>query len=173
MTQPEPVDWARVAELVQNTEFGRPTVTPDEEPPTTAPAPGRARRGAQKNSAPIAGTAPKVKTPLPPYREGMFVQPLEEMYGYLGMALMLVDQVCATAVVNSAHDCAVALDKLAKTNHAARRLLVTLTQSSAIGQVLVAHVPILTAVMMHHVPAARILSDRLTGVATEIVEETT
>jgi hypothetical protein len=61
--------------------------------------------------------------------------------------------VCANAVIKSAEQCARSLDELAYTNDAVRRVLYGLIQTSAIGAVIIAHGPILLAVMVHHVPA--------------------
>lgn len=90
------------------------------------------------------------KSPLPPYRKGMFVEPLTKLYTGIGMSLMPFDMVCGTAVIESAERCAIALDDLAKQNHAVRKMLFAITQTSAIGTVLVAHMPILVAIMVHH-----------------------
>lgn len=90
-----------------------------------------------------------------PRRKGMFVQPLTQMYVGLGMILMPVDPVCANAVMQSAENCARTLDELAYQNDAVRRALFAITQTSAVGAVIFAHLPILAAVMMHHVPAVQ------------------
>lgn len=99
-------------------------------------------------------TKPK-KAPVPKARPGHFVEPLTQIYAGLGMAIMPFDPVCANAVIMSAPKCAESLDKLAQENDAVRRALYSLTQTTAIGAVLVAHMPIVLAVVMHHVPAAQ------------------
>jgi hypothetical protein len=108
----------------------------------------------------------KEKTPLPPRRRGSMVKPLEKMYGSLAIAILPFDQVCATAVMNAAPQCAEALDNLAYENEAVRRILVSMLQTSAIGAVLLAHSPIIMAIMMHHVPAVRNAFGTMVGAQT-------
>lgn len=100
-------------------------------------------------------TKPKAKKPAPRARKGMFVEPLTQLYVGLGMTIMAVDPVCANAVIKSAENCAKSIDELAYQNEAVRRAVMALTQTSAVGGVIIAHMPILMAVMIHHVPAAQ------------------
>lgn len=97
----------------------------------------------------------KARKPAPRAKKGMFVDPLTQLYVGIGMTLLPVDPVCANAVIKSAENCAKSLDELAYQNEAVRRALMALTQTSAVGGVIIAHMPILMAVMMHHVPAAQ------------------
>lgn len=62
------------------------------------------------------------------------------------------DGVCGPAIANSAHDAAVAWDELAQKNPAVRRSLRKLTQGSAWGTVLAAHLPIAIAIAGAHMP---------------------
>lgn len=103
----------------------------------------RTSRGSTKKAATI------------PRRKNQFVEPLTQMYVGVGMVLMPFDSVCATAVLESAKTCAEALDDLAYQNDAVRRAIFALTQTSATTAVIVAHMPILLAVAMHHVPTAQ------------------
>lgn len=100
-------------------------------------------------------TTAKKKKPAPRAKKGMFVEPLTQLYVGLGLTIMPVDPVCANAIVKSAEQCAISLDDLAYQNEAVRRALMSLTQTSAVGGVIIAHMPILMAVMIHHVPAAQ------------------
>lgn len=116
----------------------------------------KSRRGARRVGRGEKTQEPKPskdKGPVPNYRAGKYVPALEQMYGYIGMGLMLVDPTCATAVLEASHECAVSIDALGKTNIAVRRVLEALTNTSAIGAVMVAHLPIIMAIAMHHVPA--------------------
>lgn len=98
---------------------------------------------------------PKSKKAAPRYRKGMFVEPLTQIYGTIGMALLPIDPICAQAIIESAEQCATSLDELAEQNQAVRRTLAAITQTNAVGAVLIAHFPILMAVTMHHVPKAQ------------------
>lgn len=166
----EPADWERIAAEAGEQGFGVPNSAAgaDDVPPTPPPDPepnprrSRARRtrtGTQDGAGPKTREKPRPSTP--PYREGMFVQPLTELYGFAAMAVIPFDAVCGTAIASSAESCAVALDKMAKTNPAARRMLLAITQSSALGAVIAAHLPIIMAVLLHHVPAAQNLMGQL------------
>lgn len=88
-----------------------------------------------------------------PRRKGQFVQPLSQLYTGLAITLMPVDMQCATAIIKSADNCAKALDELAYQNESVRKVLWNLTQVSALGTVLIAHLPIMFTVLSHHVPA--------------------
>lgn len=95
----------------------------------------RARRTTKRASAP---------------KKGAYKETLQEMYAYVGMGIMIVDPTCGNAVIESAEQCAQSLDDLAYTNESVRRVLDTLTQGSAIGAVIMAHLPIVMAVAAHH-----------------------
>jgi hypothetical protein len=98
---------------------------------------------------------PKPRIVVPKTKPGHFVEPLTQMYAGVAMAIMPFDPVCANAVMVSASRCADSLDKLAQENDAVRRALFALTRTTAIGMVFVAHMPILLAITIHHVPAAQ------------------
>jgi len=95
------------------------------------------------------------KVSVPKVRPGYFTDTLTQMYGGLGLAIMPFDPVCANSIMVSAPKCAESLDALAQQNDAVRRTLFALTRTTAIGMVFVAHMPILLAVVIHHVPAAQ------------------
>lgn len=94
--------------------------------------------------------APKSPKPIPPKAKGKYVQPLTEIYGFVGMGLILVDPVCGQAVLSSAEACAKSVDELAYKNPAVRRVVESITQGSAVGAVVAAHMPIILAVAGHH-----------------------
>lgn len=96
----------------------------------------------------------KDETPVPPMpARGKLAAGLQDIYVTIGMMLMAVDPVCAQAIINSAPECAKSMEKLAKTNPAVRRVLLKMLETSAYGAVVAAHLPILMAVVMHHMPA--------------------
>lgn len=99
-------------------------------------------------------TARPKRKPAPRAKKGAFVEPLTELYTTLGMMLMAFDQQCATVVIKSAEQCATSMDELAYQNESVRRALTAITQTSAWGAVIFAHMPIIMAVAMHHGPGA-------------------
>lgn len=111
--------------------------------------------GKTKSAAKAARNAMAEKLadkPLPPKRKGQFVKPLEQLYVGVGMSLILIDPTCAAAIMNSANKCAVSIDELAYVNPQVRRIVAALLDTSAIGAVVFAHMPIMLAVVLHHVP---------------------
>jgi hypothetical protein len=96
-------------------------------------------------------TTPKAIVAIP-NRKGQFKEPLTKLYAGVGTMMMIADPICGTAILSSAEKCAETLDQLAYENEAARRAIWMLTQTSTMGMVLVAHMPIMMAVAMHHVP---------------------
>jgi len=98
---------------------------------------------------------PRPRMVVPKVKPGHFVEPLTQMYAAVGMAVMPFDPVCANAIMVSASRCADALDKLSQENDGVRRALFALTRTTAVGMVLVAHMPIMMAIVIHHVPAAQ------------------
>lgn len=96
---------------------------------------------------------PKVVPPKP--RPGSLKKPLQDMYGTIGMTVALFDPVCGQAILANSEACAIALENMARENEAVRRVIMSLVQTSIWGQLIAAHMPILLAIAMHHVPALR------------------
>lgn len=94
---------------------------------------------------------------------------LVELYSSVGMVLLPFDQPCATVVVNSADQCAEALIKLAAENDSIRRALTALTQTSAWGGVIAAHLPIIMAVTSHHMGGMKGLNSPLAPTPDNVV----
>lgn len=107
--------------------------------------PGRPRKERAEKPAKPAAVAPR----------GGFVGPLTEMYGFVALAIMPFDANCAMAIMQAAPEAAKSLDNLAKTNPAVKRVLIAITQTSAWGAVITAHLPIIIAITVHHVPAVK------------------
>jgi hypothetical protein len=112
-----------------------------------------------QRSTPQRKTAPRKS--IPRTKPGYFVEPLQQVYVGLGMMMMPIDPVCANAVITSAEQCAISLDKLAQENDAVRRALLALTKTSTLSAVFIAHMPIILAVGMHHVPAIQMAMGRM------------
>lgn len=111
--------------------------------------------GDRSDDTPPKATPKPRKKPAPRAKRGAFTDNLTQIYVGLGITLMPVDPVCANAIIQSAPECARTLDELAYQNEAVRRALHALTQTSAVGAVFFAHMPILMAVVLHHVPAVQ------------------
>lgn len=137
---------------------------PEETIPTSDAAPmSAAERVKQRlrNGAGRGGKSPGIprtkreskSRPVPPKpREGSLVKPLTQIYVSMGMMIVPFDQACGQAVIQNAEQCAKALEALARENEAVRRAILALTQTSAWGGVVIAHLPILLMVTVHHGP---------------------
>ena len=104
-----------------------------------------------RSSGPSATSTPRQHVPPKP-RSGSLVKPLTRLYTSVGVTLMPFDPVCATAILNNAEECAKALEALAQENEAVRRAILALTATSAWGGLLIAHLPIILMVVVHHAP---------------------
>lgn len=168
MTQPGNEGVAPLTFDVQSApEFTSDRVTPDHtasggtpEPPPQ-PSPGdswrervaRVRGGKDGKDTPPPPPAKEPKRPVPPMpRPGSIAKPLTEMYGTLGLVVFGFDQACGTSILLNAGDAAKSLEELARVNPRARRVILALTQTGAVSQVIAAHLPILTVVAVHHGP---------------------
>jgi hypothetical protein len=89
----------------------------------------------------------KIRKPLPPIPRSGFAPSVEKMYGNLAVAVMPFDMELASAIVQVAPDAAKAWDELARQNEVVRRVLVSMMQTTAVGAVIAAHVPIMVLVM--------------------------
>lgn len=110
---------------------------------------------------------PKIIPPKP--RPGSLKKPLQDMYGTIGMTVAMFDPVCGQAILANAEACAIALENMARENEAVRRVIMSLVQTSIWGQLIAAHMPILLAIAMHHVPAVR---NMMTPTAANTVNDT-
>lgn len=128
--------------------------------------------GDRANDKAKSGGKPAARKKAVPRRKGQFVEPLTQMYAMVGAVAMPFDPVCANAVITSAQQCAESLDELAYQNEAVRRALYSLTQTSAIGAVAIAHAPIAMAVMMHHSNTAqKFLGDMGAAMADKVEDQ--
>lgn len=115
------------------------------------------RGGASSRSSGTKRTADKPPANKPPKtrkNNTQLKQSVTELYTSVGMMVVPFDQNCGMVVVNSADGCADALVKAAEENDALMRALQGLVATSAWGGVIAAHLPIIMAVMAHHVMPA-------------------
>lgn len=105
----------------------------------------------------------KVKKPVPPMPRN-FVAGVEKMYVGLSLAVMPIDMEMAMAIATVAPKAAEAWEELARQNHAVRRILLAMMETTAWGTVIAAHMPIMILVMnrvMKGDPRVSMLGDML------------
>lgn len=170
MTEPQPIEDAEVIdetppldlhaliaaaeETPRNESFGTPNFEASREP-------RRPLFGGKTKTDDKRNTRVKAKVTIP-NRKGQFIEPLTELYGFIGFGLMPLDPTCAVAIMQAAPKCAEAWDDLAYKNQAVRRVLHSITQASIIGQLAAAHMPIILAILSHHVKG---FDDKMAGLA--------
>lgn len=125
-----------------------------------APKSGKKTRTGKAKSAP---------GPAPAMPRGGLKGPLTNVYTGIGMSVMPFDPSCGRMIIENAEKCASALDELARTNPAVRRVLLSLVTTSAWGAVVMAHAPILMAIAMHHVPVLKERQEKLVGEFAEMM----
>jgi hypothetical protein len=97
-----------------------------------------------------SGRAREKRVPRTP--KGGLKKALEELYTQIGMGVMMMDPHCGMVIIENAPKCAEALNNMADQNQALKRILLRIVETSLIGELMMAHAPIVMAVMMHHVP---------------------
>jgi hypothetical protein len=95
-----------------------------------------------------AGQRAEALTPSP----GRYYAKLKGFYATLGMGIFAVDHHCGSAILTSADETALAMDKLARENRNVAKIVDFMLRTGAFGEVLAAHMPILIAVLSHHAP---------------------
>ncbi len=143
--------------VAQNVEPTSATGSADEQPRGPFQRGRRGTRAVPRRSD-AAPTAPRAEKPAK--TDAQLTEALVQLYTFAGMAVSPFDQVCGTAVVNSAQPCAESLVTLAKENENVRKALIALTQTSAWGGVIAAHLPLIMAVAGHH------FGDKMRGINT-------
>jgi hypothetical protein len=96
----------------------------------------------------------KVTSEAPVYKAGVLVKPLTAFYETIGGLIILGDQVCGQAIIDSAAEAAKSLDELARVNPQVRKVLMKMMTTGAFTKVVVAHLPIIMVVLSHHFPKA-------------------
>lgn len=126
-----------------------------------------ALRGSSGRDSTKQGSAtpklPKEAKPVPPYREGMYVEPMREFYEFLGMVLMpfrpkasmylampemIRDNETGELIEgkSGAQKCAEAWDGAAKKSPAVRRMLESFLVVSVWGTLVAVHIPLILAI---------------------------
>jgi hypothetical protein len=162
-------DAIPAAPVVPNHRASRDSLDPSLADPFAKTEPTRGgnlfRRAAKQDGKPAQPRAKRQSAPPPPVVKGEFVQPLEDIYSTLAMALLPLKPTVAMAIVSPvreqteeekkadiqpptvAHNCAVAWDEVAQKNESVRRVLKSMTTIGVWGGLVMAHAPILAAVM--------------------------
>jgi hypothetical protein len=115
----------------------------------------------------------KVKRPVPPMPRNLAAS-VEKMYGGIALAVMPLDPDLATAIMMSATKAAEAWEELARQNHAVRRVLLAMIETTALGTLIAAHVPIFVLVtqrVMKGDPRVSMLGDMLAREAMDHMSE--
>lgn len=101
------------------------------------------------------GTTRTTKKAVPKAKPGQFVELVEGIYRGAALVIQPFDPVCALGLANCAPQVAEAWDALAQENEWVRKFLFSLTTTSVFTKLFMAHLPLIIAVMFHHVPAAQ------------------
>lgn len=86
----------------------------------------------------------------PPNVPGQFVESLVGLYGTIGLAVAPFSPEVGRTILQQAEPCAEALDKAAQENESLRRVLKAVTATSVWGAVIMAHAPIVGAIIVNH-----------------------
>lgn len=122
---------------------------------TNKPSGQSSTRSRGRNSS--ADSPPKASRVGAPsiYVPGKVKDTFQELYGQIGVLWGMVDPTCAQALIGNAEQMAASMEKLAETNSFVRSLADRLATTSAIGEVVAAHLPLVMTVYMHHSPASK------------------
>lgn len=140
------------------------------EPPPAENPRRRSWRTPKKRTASKPSPAAKAVGNLPRPRRGQFVKPITQTYTTIGVALMPFDPVCANAFVANAESIAKAWDNAAYNNDAVRRALTEFLKTSIAAELLLAHTPLMMAVVIHHSKRAQDMLSQMGTQFAEVVE---
>jgi hypothetical protein len=131
-------------------DFGVPAPVEPEVQPDRAP--DEAARPARKDKKPVS------RETIPPYRGGVIASGVNRLYRRAGKIVRAMDHDIGTAIIESARNTAdpgepddsvgAAWDELAKTNPRVRKFLLKCLAGGAWGQLVMAHAPIVMAIVM-------------------------
>lgn len=125
---------------------------PSEPPADTAPKTTRQRKSTRKKAEPKPEPEPSPSTgrPRTPAMRALEAR-VTEMYALAGMGAFAVgDQIVSNSILQNAESCADAWITLAERDPKVKRILERLTQSSAWGGVVMAHLGIAIPILSHY-----------------------
>ena len=143
-----------------------------ETPPKSEERPPRNRRKSVKKDTETIIPPPEDDKPLPPYRAGIITRGMNKFYRRAGKICKVMDREIGEALVactvNTAEDgdpddsVGAAWDELAKANPRVRRVLLKMIQGGVYGQLVMAHAPIMMAIVMKdairkHIPFHKLI----------------
>jgi hypothetical protein len=102
-----------------------------------------------------AESEPKPRLSPEPEKPGPIARWVASRYRWIGGLLSVADPQCGNAMVMCADAAGLAWQRMAKQNRQIRDIINRLMTSSATAELLMAHLPLLLAVLTHHVPAFR------------------
>lgn len=114
---------------------------------------------------------PSTSKPIPPMPKGGIAGPVAALYKRAGTFIQPFDAGCGTALIMGADDCGKAWEEVCKRNPQFRRYVLAMIATGANMELLVAHLPIIAAVAIHHVPAVRQMVTQTTENMTRMFEE--
>ena len=113
----------------------------------------------------------KEMKPIPPMPKGGIAGPVASLYRKAGTFIQAFDPACGGSLVMAADDCGKAWEEVCKRNPQMRRYVLALLATGANAELFFAHLPILIAVAIHHVPAARQMVAQTTEQMTRMFAE--
>lgn len=116
------------------------------------------------------GTRKEMK-PVPPMPRGGIAGPVAALYKRAGSFIQPFDPGCGTALIMGADDCGRAWEEVCKRNPQLRRYVLAMLATGANMDLLIAHIPIIAAVAIHHVPAVRQMVAETTESMTRMFNE--
>lgn len=106
--------------------------------------------------APQPTTEEKKTAPVTKMSEAKLTKALTELYGSIALMILPFDPTCGNVLLTNAEPCAKSLAVAAQSNASLMRLLIALTQTSAWGGIMIAHLPLILVVTYHHSPSERV-----------------
>lgn len=112
----------------------------------STPNPGSRDTGPRANRK--IAKEPREPKPLPRIPANGFAPGIEKMYLTVAMGVMPFDMQLSVVIAEIAPKAAQAWDELARRNEAVRRIIVTMMETTAVGAVIAAHMPLIAIMMM-------------------------
>lgn len=115
-----------------------------------------------EDESPDSKARGKVQKGVPRWQKGVIANGMTKLYSRTGKIIKAMDRDIGIALIESAEDCGEAWDELARTNPRVRAFLLKLITGGAWGAVIMAHLPILMAIVMKdgirkHIPFMKLL----------------
>ncbi len=116
-------------------------------------------RPPRSKDSPRTSSPLKPRIPAPEYKEGMFVEPVENLYIGIGKSVSIFRPEIGMVIEAQAHTCAEAWDHAARESDAVRKTLKYLSKASVGGELFVAHLPIFMVALASNERFQHVLAD--------------